>query len=52
MGDPIPSQFDILRIWFHLPEMKGEERAEAIARIEEWLSKKKKARKSRISRAP
>jgi len=47
MGDPVPGPLDILRDWFHLPEMKGEERAEAIARIEEWL--RIKARISRRS---
>jgi len=37
MGDPVPGPLDILRDWFNLPEMKGKERAEAIARLEEWL---------------
>jgi len=46
MGDPVPGPFDILRDWFHLPEMKGEERAEAIARIEALLSRRNKYRRS------
>ncbi len=47
MSDPVPGHMDIMRDWFLLSDMKGEEHAEAIARIEEWLSKKERARKRR-----
>ena len=40
-GDPIPRPFDMLRLWFRLPELGGEELAEAIAKLEEWLRKRK-----------
>jgi len=29
----------MLRLWYRLPDLKGEERAEAIAKLEEWLRK-------------
>ena len=38
-GDPIPGPHDMLRLWYRLPELRGEERAEAIAKLEEWLRK-------------
>ena len=40
-GDPIPRPYDMLRLWHRLPELRGEERAEAIARLEGWLRKRK-----------
>ncbi len=46
MGDPIPGPLDITRIWFHLPDMKGEARAEAIAKLEEWLNKRDRRTRS------
>jgi len=47
MGDPIPGSFDILKDWFNLPNMTGKERAEAEARLEEWLRNKAKLRRTR-----
>jgi len=38
-GDPIPGPHDILRLWYQLHTLKGKERAEAIAKLEEWLRK-------------
>lgn len=38
-GDPVPGLHDMLRLWYRLPQLKGKERAEAIARLEEWLKK-------------
>ena len=38
-GDPVPGPLDILREWFELSKKTGKERAEAIARLEEWLRK-------------
>ena len=43
MGDDrIPGPFDLYRLWLHLPELKGKERAEAIAKLEGCLRKHKK----------
>ena len=39
MGDPIPSQLDILGLWFRLRDLEGDELDEAVAKLEEWLSK-------------
>ena len=41
MGDPVPGPHNMLRLWYRLPELKGEERAEAMARLEEFLKKVK-----------
>jgi len=38
-GDPVPGPLDILREWFELSKKTGKERAEAIARLEEWLGR-------------
>ena len=46
-GDPVPGHLDILREWFELPEKKGKERDEAVARLEEWLRKAENRRKTR-----
>ncbi len=40
MGDPIPSQLDILRLCFRLRCLEGDELEEAIAELEEWLNKR------------
>ncbi len=47
MGDPIPSQLDILGLWFRLRDLKGDELAEAIAKLEEWLRIKAQQRRTR-----
>jgi len=47
MGDTVPGPFDILKDWFNLPNMTGKERAEAKARLEEWLRNKAKLRRTR-----
>ena len=39
MGDPIPSPLDILRLWFRLRNLEGEELDEAVTKLEEWLKK-------------
>ena len=36
-GDPIPGPHDILRLWYQVHTLKGKERAEAIAKLEEWF---------------
>lgn len=39
MGDPIPRQHEILGRCFRLQYLRGRARDEAIAELEEWLSK-------------
>lgn len=49
--DPVPGPFDMFRLWYRLPELEGDERDEAIARLEEWLKKHEpRARKNKIKR--
>jgi len=44
MGDPIPSELDIVGLWFRLRNLEGDELAEA--RLEEWLRIKAKLRRT------
>ena len=37
MGDPIPSQLDILRLLFRLRFLEGDELDEAVTKLEELL---------------
>ncbi len=39
MGDPIPSQLEILGRCFRLRCLEGDELDEAVAKLEEWLKK-------------
>ena len=46
MGDPIPSQLDILGLWFRLRDLEGDELEEAEARLEDWLRIKAQQRRT------
>ena len=35
----VPGPHDLLRLWYRLPELKGEERIEAIAKLEAWCTR-------------
>jgi len=39
MGDPIPGPLDILKLWFRLRYLEGDELDEAVTKLEEWLKK-------------
>ena len=45
-GDPVPGPYDVLRILYQLPQLKGRKKAEAIARLEELLKKTERTRNS------
>ena len=38
-GDPIPGPHDMLRLWYRLPDLEGDELDEAVATLEEWLAR-------------
>ena len=47
MGDPVPGPLDILRLWYRLPDLEGDELDEAVATLEAWLARREAGRSKR-----